>query len=362
MSPFDDLHPYAKPFKDRHGKTRWRYRYGGKTKYLPGAPGDPDFEEAYRAAVEGREPRQAAVLNHPHAAKPQSLKAAWLLLKSQSGEWKLLDPQTKLQQTAYAEDFLRSAIVEGADEIWADVLVADIKRRHIKSILNERAERPFAAKHLLTVLRKMFLMALDEEWIEVDPASSVKWSPAYTGWRAWTDEERRKFEERWPVGTTPRLCYALALWLGNRRGDIVKMKPADLEPGGVRVVQQKGGKELLLPYTPMLREVLAATDLSGPAVLMTAYGKPFSLKSITGRMGDWTKSAGIGPGCTLHGLRKTLGKMLAEGGASTRQLMDTLGHDDIEHAELYSRAAEQKRLARDGMAKVVRMVQKGKKG
>tara|TARA_R110002020_G_scaffold198564_2_gene399721 strand:+ start:2193 stop:2363 length:171 start_codon:yes stop_codon:yes gene_type:complete len=45
-------------------------------------------------------------------------------------------------------------------------------------------------------------------------------------------------------------------------------------------------------------------------------------------------------GCTIHGLRKTLGKTLAEAGASTRQLMETLGHDDIQHAELYSRAAE----------------------
>jgi integrase len=39
-------------------------------------------------------------------------------------------------------------------------------------------------------------------------------------------------------------------------------------------------------------------------------------------------------GSTLHGLRKTLDKRLAEGGASKRQLMDVLGHDDMKHAEL----------------------------
>ena len=48
---------------------------------------------------------------------------------------------------------------------------------------------------------------------------------------------------------------------------------------------------------------------------------------------------------------------MAEGGASTRQLMDTLGHDDIAHAELYSREASQELLAREAMEKVTRLVE-----
>lgn len=84
---------------------------------------------------------------------------------------------------------------------------------------------------------------------------------------------------------------------------------------------------------------------------ITAYGERFSEKSLTGRMADWRKSADMPKGCTMHGLRKSLGKLLAETGASTRQLMDTLGQDDIAHAELFSREAEQQRLARDAIAR-----------
>lgn len=40
--------------------------------------------------------------------------------------------------------------------------------------------------------------------------------------------------------------------------------------------------------------------------------------------------------------------------------MDTLGHDDIAHAELYSREASQELLAKEAMNKVTRLVQ-GKK-
>jgi hypothetical protein len=45
--------------------------------------------------------------------------------------------------------------------------------------------------------------------------------------------------------------------------------------------------------------------------------------------------------------------MLAESGASTRQLMDILGHDAIAHAELYSREASQVRMSSQGMLRLV---------
>lgn len=205
----------------------------------------------------------------------------------------------------------------------------------------------------------MIAVALDEEWIEVDPTYKISYRPEYTGWRAWTHDEREKFEEYYAIGTTPRTCYAIALWLGNRRSDVATLRwdQFDWKRGVVRLEQQKGDKALVLPITPMLRDALATLPRKGDTVLVTAYGKPFSAKSLTGTMAKWTFKAGMPAGCTLHGLRKSLGKMLAETGASTRQLMEVLGHDDIEHAELYSREASQAMLARDGMSKVTRRYQ-----
>lgn len=98
-----------------------------------------------------------------------------------------------------------------------------------------------------------------------------------------------------------------------------------------------------------LRAVLEATPRRGEFVVLTQYGTPSSVKALGMRMQDWTRAAGLAPGHTLHGLRKTIGKMLAESGATTRQIMAVLGHHDIAHAELYTREAEQRRLAADGM-------------
>lgn len=358
-------HPNVSAMTDRHGQTRWRYRRAGKTIYLPGSPGDAAFEAAYLAVIEGRpipEQRPADVLPHPSSRTPRSLRAAWDLVPSLLPEWHGLEPETRDRQERIAAAFLGSPVSTESDLLWADVPVADIRRRHIKMILSARADTPHAARHLLVVIRRMILVALDEEWIETDPTQRVRHRPDYVGWKAWPESARRAYESRWPVGSTPRLAYALALWLGNRRGDVVTLTPSAIEGDTIRIVQGKTGREIVLDITPMLREVLDAADLSGPTILKTQYGQPFSAKSLTGRMRDWTRAAGLPQGHTLHGLRKTLGKMLAEGGATTRQIMDTLGHTDIQHAELYTREADQKRLARAGMQRVVRLVSSGPGG
>jgi len=372
MPPHD--YPYVSSYFDRHGKERWRFRRAGKTVSLPGKPGDPAFEAAYQAIVEGRPVQKAKVERLPTSAAPRSLRAAWRIVTTRTPEWQAMEPETQARQKKIAEDFLRSPVVEGQKITWGEIPLDQLERRHVRTILADRSDTPHAARHLLTILRKMILAGLDEDWIKNDPTYRLKYRPAYKGWRAWTEEERAAFEKRWPIGTTPRLAYALALWLGNRRADVCALRPdqrftgtrigpdgAEIHYDEFRFEQGKTGRTLVLPVTPMLQEVLAAADLSGPTVLKTAYGKPFSVKSLTGRMRDWTRSAGLPQGCTLHGLRKTLGKMLAESGATTRQIMDSLGHTDIAHAELYSREAEQERLARDAMASVVRLVRPQRK-
>jgi len=360
----EERRPYLSSFEDRHGRTRWRYRRAGKTIPIHGVPGDPDFEEAYQAAIEGRAPRNATVIKHPGATVPRSFKDAWQRVL-RTPEWIVHDDATKAKNTRLAEEFLKMTVVdiEGVTDVWADMLVEEFRRRHAKDVIGRLSATPHKAKHMLVAVRKMITVALDEEWIETDPTYKLSYRPDYKGWRAWTEAERETFEAKYPIGTTPRTCYALALWLGNRRSDVasVRWEQFDWKRGVVRIEQGKGkGKVLLLPITPMLKDALAPLERKGDAVLLTAYGKPFSAKSLTGTMAHWTEKAEIPKGCTLHGLRKSLGKMLAEGGATTRQLMETLGHDDIEHAELYSREAAQAILAKDGMSKVTRLVQ-GKK-
>ena len=75
--------------------------------------------------------------------------------------------------------------------------------------------------------------------------------------RAWTDEERAQFEARWPVGTRERLAYTIALYTGQRRGDIASMTWENvrsfIEGEYLRVVQEKTGAQVDLPIAGLLR-------------------------------------------------------------------------------------------------------------
>ena len=350
-----DKYPYAGSYQDRHGKRRWRFRRAGKTIQLPGSPGQPDFEAAYGAALAGRPVAKAEVHRLPTATAPKSLRAAWRILISDTLDWKALDPETQHTQTLIAERFLRSPVVEGEPLTFGDVAVADLQRKHIKAILAKRANTPHAAAHLLRIIRKLTGVALDQEWIEYDATYRIKCRPAFKGWKAWSDESCAAFEKRWPLGTTPRTVYAIARYFGHRRSDVATVKWTDLEVAAGNVVQSKTGKALWIPLHPELAKALEATPRRCEYVVITQYREPFSAKALGMRMQDWTKRAGLAPGHTLHGLRKKLGAMLAEAGATTRELMAILGHDDIAHAELYSREAEQRRLASEGMRKLTKL-------
>jgi integrase len=352
----DNRYPYAGSYLDRHGKRRWRFRRGGRTVALPSPVDRVAFDVAYQAAVEGRPVSKAKVLRLPTAAVPRSLGACWRILISDTPEWQALDPETRANQTRIAERFLLSPVVEGEPLTFGALPIDDLRRRHVKAVLARYAETPHAGAHVLRLIRKLTGVALDQEWIENDPTYRLKYRPPHKGWKAWPAEVRAQYEARWPIGSTPRLAYALALDFCHRRSDVARVKWTDFDdahagepPAGGTFVLKKGGKELWLPVLPEVAANLAATERKGDYVLNTQYGRPFTAKGLTVRMRDWTKAAGLPPGYTLHGLRKTRGKLLAESGATTRQLMAILGHSDIAHAELYTREAEQKRLAEDGM-------------
>lgn len=339
--------PYLSSYKDRHGKTRWRFRRGKITRPLP-SPDDPAFEQAYDDALHGR-PAKTKIVRHPNQALPRTLKAAWRLATDTSNlDWQKLGQASKDMYIERAERFLAMEIAPGRP--YADAPVEDLRRRHVKALLGSMSDRPHAAYDTLVVLRKMILVALDEEWIETDPTHRIKYRPETKGHRAWTDDERAKYEAHWPLGTLARTAYACVLYGGPRRSDVARFKWTDFVAEQFAHTQQKTGRLLTLPVLPALREALDAAPRRGEYVLTTEQGTPRALGTLTNDFHRWTTAAGL-EGCTMHGLRKALGKILAESEATTRELMDTLGHTSIAHAELYSREAEQARLAKSAMAK-----------
>lgn len=62
----------------------------------------------------------------------------------------------------------------------------------------------------------------------------------------------------------------------------------------------------------------------------------------------WCDEAGL-KHCSAHGLRKAAATIAAENGATAHQLMSIFGWTTLQQAEVYTKAAEQKRLAGSAM-------------
>lgn len=344
MADDDALPPHVTPYKDRHGKQRYRFRRAGMpSRDLPGEPGSPEFRKVHALALAGV-PRKA---KRPARFEARTLAAAWAEVR-ESQEWRKLKPISQGQQSKVAERFLAMPIAPKEAMTFGQMPFSGFRRPHVKAIL-KRYEHPHAAEAVLRFLRKLSLVALDLEWIENDPTHRVKFRPKLIGHRAWKDAEHTQFEARFPIGTRERLGYALALYTGQRRGDVAAMAPTDLADNAIAVKQDKTGVPLWIPVHPELRAVLDVTDLTGPAIFTGAWGGRYTRESFGNFMADAIDKAGLPADCRLHGLRKSAGRCLAEAGATTRMIMAVLGHKTIKEAERYTREAEQRGLAQEGI-------------
>jgi integrase len=78
--------------------------------------------------------------------------------------------------------------------------------------------------------------------------------------------------------------------------------------------------------------------------LVTETGQPFTAGGFGNWFGDCARRAGL-TGCTAHGLRKVAARRLAESGGSAHEIMAVTGHQSLKEVVIYTKAADQVRLA-----------------
>lgn len=362
----------------RNGETRYRFRMkGSKETTLTGKPGDELFELEYARAYAVAMRAPAVVHELPTSGLPKTWGAGFRALK-ETVDWLGYDHKTRDYNTRLIERFLMTnATDDPADELyWRDVPVSVTEPKAIRLFIEGIAKTNApTAKHMLNAVRKVVDVAIVEEWIEPEknPTLAIK-TPKIkksTANPAWSKKAREQFEARHPLGSPARTCYSLALWMGNRRGDVATIGWNDIVEKDVELDGEiftvhafefrqgknaniHGGREIFMPIVDKLFETLNALEqpADGGAVLRTTYGTPFSEKALTTRMRDWTTQAGMAPGHTLHGLRKTFGTYLAECDLQARAIMDAMGHTSMAVTDDYVREANKQRAMVDAARRV----------
>jgi len=334
------LPKYVQAWVDgRDGRAYYYLRRRGFPRVrLPGLPWSPSFMAAYEAALTG-----------PHTAigagriKPGSVAAVVA---------EYLDSQQFFASKSAGTQRMRRGILERFRAAYGDRPFALLPPQWIEALLD--AKPPHAARSWLVTLRSLCQFALKRGWLRADPTANIKQrSIKGDGFHTWTDDEIAQFEAHHPIGTKPRLAFALLLYTAQRRSDVVRMGRQHIKDGVLMVKQQKTGATLAIPVHPHLQAVLDATPGEHLTFLVTATGKPYGGNAFTEQFRNWCDAAGLPQRCKPHGLRKAACRRLAEAGCSANEIMAISGHATMKELVRYTKAADQARLARNAMTKAV---------
>lgn len=165
--------------------------------------------------------------------------------------------------------------------------------------------------------------------------------------RPWSWEECRAVLDGAPWQL--RVPVALGMFTGLRKADVIRLSKAALKDGSLQT--SKTGEEVVLPVHPELHSILTAAPAHNAiTIAATSDGTPWtesgfnsSFYKLIGRLEEAGK---VAPGLTFHGLRHTVGTLLAEGGADLDMIRRVLGQKTLVMAQHYSERANKREAAR----------------
>ena len=251
---------------------------------LPSDPHSVEFWQAYHTALGHDEP-SGRTFNDLIAAYERS-------------------PEFRSKSIATQRDYARYLKI--IREAWGTLLVSGVRPKNAITLRDAWAETPVAANMLLSIAKLIINWGLPREFSESNPCLAIPKLKTEDGgakpWPAWAFD---LVESHASKGL--RRAVWLARYTGQRQADVLRMSKADLEDGGIKVVQQKTGKELWIPMHEDLMEEMRGWDVMPPwTFVQDAKGQSYStdrfreawsrlMKTPAGRIRT--------EGYTFHGLR-----------------------------------------------------------
>lgn len=336
--------PYIQEFIDQEtGQVHRYFRRKLVRIRLPGTPGSAEFMEVYKSALAGTTATTKVSKIHK-AGSVGDLITNYL----SSPEFGNLGMGSKRR---YRGVLSRFGDAHGHRDV-NDLPI--LKARKI--IQDIGAEKPGMANFTKSVLTTLFEFAISIEMRREEKGNPFRRIKAYKGGthHTWTDAELAAYRKRWPLGTIERLAFAATFYTDQRISDVVRMiRPpkaigdalAIRRADALTIKQRKTGKELVIPVHPALARAMDAGPTNGPYLVPGADGKPMGVNVIGKLIVDAAQAAGLPRYCTAHGLRKAMQRLLAELGATDKQMRAVSGHKSPRETERYSEMANQALLA-----------------
>jgi integrase len=207
---------------------------------------------------------------------------------------------------------------------------------------------------LISMLWEFAVEQLNQDELGTDPTHGIK--RVHEGEREhepWPQE----LIERFMREAKPSLRWGvkLALYTGQRRSDLVKMKWSQFwrdQKGRywIDVVQQKTGASLSIPCHKELRVELENMPRIAETILVGDRGAALMADSLSAAVRKQLREMGV-DGYVIHGLRKNAAVELINAGCSDPQVTAITGHKTADMVAHYSKKRDQRELASAAMDK-----------
>jgi integrase len=234
------------------------------------------------------------------------------------------------------------------NRVFSDFHPEQIKRKHVKAMVDAQAKKPRLANRNLGFLRIVMNRALDLEMIEADPCVSIHKLPVKARDRALSDSEYIAI--RACAGDRLQVIMDLCYFTGQRIGDILAVKHEDLTDEGIRFRQQKTKARLTVAWSPALRIAVERAKTLTSAGKVAAMPSGYLLRGevahkrhlpprYTVVLAQWVAACALAKveNANLHDLRAKAASDAKRQGFDPQAL---LGHTDARTTRDYLRGME----------------------
>lgn len=291
--------------------TRITYYYAWKGgPRLPGKPGDAEFVAAYNEAVAEKATLPTGTLQAILNAYQQAPKFTDLAERTRKDYGKHI----RLIESEFGDfplDALSDRRTRAEFLAWRDRMATKSRRQ---------------ADYTFATFASIMAWATDRGLVLANPCERP--GKLYRAGRAdaiWTEADEAAFLAVAPPRIS--LAYLLAVWTGQRKGDLLRLTWTAFDGQHIRLRQSKTGKSVVIPVSSDLKAALdaASKDKHAVTILTTTKGTPWTSDGFDT---EWQKVRAKAKvtGLTFHDLRGTAVTRLALAGCSEAEIATFTGH------------------------------------
>lgn len=228
----------------------------------------------------------------------------------------------------------------------------DLPPSEIAAMRDGLGGTPAKANAVIRSIAALYAWGRERGFAKANPAADIKKLKIgeHRPWPAWA------WELVPGLRVELRLACNLALYTGQRLGDVLAMHMGQIRDGAVTVRQSKTGKTMRIPLHRELMPLIEECRARGSLYLVSRPdGSQFTVDQFHAMWGREMVKTDVkrirAEGFVFHGLRKSATVKLAEAGCTEKQIAAVTGQS-LAMVAHYSKEADQLKLAQEAIRRV----------